>query len=127
MSDRHKAALAEGRAQGYAVRRYLEALSNQKDRRGPKPNTDKMRRRLQEVDAALDSADPVKKLQLVQERLDLREHLLTADARVDIATLEEDFIVAAGPYSTRKGISYDAWRELGVKAAVLKKAGVARK
>ena len=36
MSDEHKAALAEGRAQGRAVRAYLEALEANKPRRGRK-------------------------------------------------------------------------------------------
>ena len=36
MSDSHKAALAEGREQGRAVRRYLEALEAHKLKRGRK-------------------------------------------------------------------------------------------
>src|SRR5689334_9539098 len=36
MSDEHKAALAEGRAQGRAVRLYLEALEANKPKRGRK-------------------------------------------------------------------------------------------
>ena len=36
MSDDHKAALAEGRAQGRAVSRYLEALAANKPKRGRK-------------------------------------------------------------------------------------------
>lgn len=36
MSDDHKAALAEGRAQGRAVRAYLEGLEASKPRRGRK-------------------------------------------------------------------------------------------
>ena len=36
------------------------------------------------------------------------------------------FVQAARPYGERKGISYAAWREAGVDAAVLKRAGVRR-
>ena len=36
MSEAHKAALSEGRAQGRAVRRYLEALDAHKPKRGRK-------------------------------------------------------------------------------------------
>ena len=36
------------------------------------------------------------------------------------------FVDAAAEYSERKGITYSAWRELGVPAAVLKRAGVKR-
>ena len=39
MSDAHKEALAEGREQGRAVRRYLEALEANKPRRGRKPGS----------------------------------------------------------------------------------------
>jgi hypothetical protein len=35
-------------------------------------------------------------------------------------------VKAARDYGQRKGISYAAWREAGVDAAVLKKAGIGR-
>src|SRR3954462_15638416 len=47
LSDDHKAALAEGRSQGRAVRRYLEALEAHKPRRGRKRTSDSMRKRLE--------------------------------------------------------------------------------
>ena len=37
---------------------------------------------------------------------------------------ERAFVEAAAPYGERKGISYKAWREVGVPAAVLKRAGI---
>ena len=40
--------------------------------------------------------------------------------------LEDEFVDAASGYSQRKGISYTAWRELGVPASVLKRAGIGR-
>ena len=46
--------------------------------------------------------------------------------KVDLSGLEKEFIAAAAAYSARKGISYAAWRELGVEPAVLKKAGISR-
>jgi hypothetical protein len=72
------------------------------------------------------SADPLKRLQLIQERLDLKEELETAGQSVDLSGLEQDFVDAAASYSKRKGISYAAWRELGVEPAVLKRAGIGR-
>ena len=65
-------------------------------------------------------------MQLVQERIDLQNELEGMDATVDLTDLEQGFVDAAQPYSQRKGISYAAWRELGVTPAVLKKAGVSR-
>jgi hypothetical protein len=126
MSEAHKAALAEGRNQGRAVRRYLEALEAHKPRRGRKRSPDSMKKRLERVETELESADPLRRLQLVQERLDLQQALEAGETKVDLGELEQEFVAAAKPYSQRKGISYAAWRELGVEPAVLKKAGITR-
>jgi hypothetical protein len=126
LSDQHKAALAEGRAQGRAVRRYLEALEAHKPKRGRKRTPDSMKKRLDRIERDLVDADPLKRLQLVQERLDLNAELTRNDEKVDLSQLEDDFAESAKPYSERKGISYAAWRELGVPAATLKKAGISR-
>jgi hypothetical protein len=45
---------------------------------------------------------------------------------VDLSALEREFAKVAQAYSQRKGISYAAWRELGVPADVLKRAGIGR-
>ena len=50
MSDTHKAALAEGREQGRAVRRYLEALEAHKPRRGRKRTPESMEKRLAAIE-----------------------------------------------------------------------------
>jgi hypothetical protein len=126
MSDEHKAALAEGRNQGRSVRRYLEALDAHKPKRGRKRTPESMQKRLDRIDAELVTADPLKRLQLIQERLDLKSELDAAGEKVDLSGLEQEFVDAAAAYSTRKGISYAAWRELGVEAAVLKRAGISR-
>lgn len=126
MSDDHKAALAEGRNQGRAVRRYLEALEAHKPKRGRKRTSESMKKRLDRIDAELANADALKRLQLIQERLDLTAELQAADTKVDLTGLEKEFVSAAAAYSARKGISYAAWRELGVEASVLKRAGISR-
>ena len=56
MSDEHKAALAEGRNQGRAVRRYLEALDAHKPKRGRKRTPDSMQKRLDRIDVELADA-----------------------------------------------------------------------
>ena len=126
MSAEHKAALAEGRNQGRSVRRYLEALDAHKPKRGRKRTTESMQKRLDRIDVELASADPLKRLQLIQERLDLTAELDAASETIDLSGLEKEFVDAAAAYSARKGISYAAWRELGVEPAVLKKAGISR-
>jgi len=126
MSKEHKAALAEGRDQGRSVRRYLEALEAHKPRRGRKRTPDSLKKQLDDVETKIATADPLKRLHLVQERLDLQNALEASESKVDLDQLEKDFVTSAGPYSERKGISYSAWRELGVPAAVLERAGIAR-
>ena len=126
MSDTHKAALAEGRDQGRAVRRYLEALEAHKPRRGRKRTPESMEKRLTAIEEKLPQADPLTRLQLVQERMDLQRQLEAADSTVDMQALEDEFVKAAPDYSRRKGITYAAWREAGVDPAVLRRAGIRR-
>jgi hypothetical protein len=126
MTDEHKAALAEGRAQGRAVRAYLAAV--EQDRKpGRKVDPAAIEARIADVQSRIDSEpDPAKRVDLIQKRLDLESKLVELGDQVDLAALEEDFVVTAAPYSERKGITYTAWREAGVPAAVLKRAGVKR-
>lgn len=126
MSPEHKEALALGREQGRAVRRYLEALEAHRPKRGRKRTPDSIQRRLTDIDSKLPTADPLSRLQLVQERMNLQNELATKSAVVDLSALEKAFVKAAGEYGRRKGISYAAWREAGVDAAVLRQAGIRR-
>jgi hypothetical protein len=126
MTDEHKAALAEGRSQGRAVRRYLEALEAHKPKRGRKRTADSIKKRLAKIETELPEADRLKSLHLVQERIDLENELAGMDETIDLTSLENDFVKAAAPYSQRRGISYAAWRTLGVPPNVLKRAGIGR-
>lgn len=126
MSASHKAALAEGREQGRAVRRYLEALEAHKPKRGRKRTTEGIERRLRVIEDKLVNADPLSRLQLVQERMDLQAELAAGDNAVNLTELETAFVEAAGPYGKRKGITYAAWREARVDPSVLRAAGIGR-
>jgi hypothetical protein len=126
MTDDHKAALAAGRSEGRAVRDYLEALRNNKPKRGRKRTPDSIARRLEALEAELADADPVQELRLVQERLDLITELATAGLAIDLSAIEAAFVKVAKGYSERNGYSYTAWRTIGVDASVLKKAGIGR-
>jgi hypothetical protein len=126
LSEQHKAALAEGRVEGRVVRDYLEALRNSKGKPGRKRTPDSVAKRLAAISAELLDATPVQELELVQERFDLEAELAKMGNKVDPSSLEAGFVKVAGSYSTRKGISYAAWRAVGVDAAVLKKAGISR-
>jgi hypothetical protein len=126
MSDEHKQALALGRDQGRAVRRYLEALEAHKPKRGRKRTPESIEKRLAVIEADLETADPLTRVNLVQERMDLESELAAKEAVVDLTELEADFIASVAEYSERKGISYAAWREAGVDAGILRQAGLRR-
>lgn len=126
MTDEHKAALAMGRREGKAVRDYLEALQAHKPKRGRKRTPESIRRRLNEIDAEIVEADPVRRLRLSQDRLDLQAELATAGAGINLPRLEAEFIEVAKKYGERNGLSYQAWRQVGVEPGVLRKAGITR-
>ena len=126
MTTEHKAALAAGRAQGLAVRRYLEALERSRPRRGRRPSAESIERQMKEIESRLKDADPLKRLHLIQQRKLLESRLQSGDATEDITSLEAGFVEAASEYGSRKGIDYSTWREAGVPADVLRRAGVHR-
>ena len=126
MTAEHKQALADGRAEGRSVKAYLDALEQQKPRRGRKRTPDSIAKRLTAIEKQLADASSLQRLQLVQERRDLETELAGMDTTVDLTALEAGFVKVAKDYSARKGIEYASWRELGVGADVLKKAGVTR-
>ena len=126
MSKAHKAALARGREQGRAVRDYLEALSMER-RPGRPVDADTLGARIQRLQEQIDEEpNAAKRVELIQRRLDAELRLAALEERVDITELEDEFKASVADYSERKGISYSAWREAGVPAAVLRDAGIAR-
>ena len=126
MTKAHKQALAAGRAEGKIVRDYLEALKRTKPKRGRKRTPESIKRRLNTIKKEFENVDAVTQLKYAQERLDLAIELAELTAKVDIAPLEKAFVKIAKGYGERNGITYSAWREIGVDATVLKKAGVTR-
>jgi hypothetical protein len=126
MSADHKAALAKGREEGRIVRQYLEALESTKPRRGRKRTPDSIRRRLGIIESTLPGADPLARLHLFEEKQRLESELSHSGDTVDIAALEKSFVKVARIYGDRKGISYSAWRTVGVSAAVLQQAKIPR-
>lgn len=126
MSKEHKAALAKGREEGLAVRRYLEALESSRPRRGRQRTPASIEKKLAAVEARLAEAEPLSRLHLLQEKKDLQGELGKTRQAQDITDLEKQFVKVAKAYGTRKGISYSTWRSAGVSAAVLQKANIAR-
>ena len=124
MSSAHKAALANGRAEGKVIREYLEILEAIKPRRGRKRTPDSINRRLKAIAKEHESADALTKVRLVQERMNLQRELSTMKDKSQVADAENKFVKVAKRFSTRNDISYDAWREMGVPATVLARSGL---
>lgn len=125
MSPEHKAALAQGRKESRAIKSYLTALGS---RRPGRPVTqESVQQRISSLKERLATeTDPLRRVDLVQARLDAEDQLANLAESEDIDALERDFLAVATVYSDRKGISYAAWRESGVSAVTLKAAGVKR-
>jgi hypothetical protein len=101
-------------------------MESNKPKRGRKRTPESIDRRLEAIDEALPTASPIKRLSLLQERRDLQSEKADMGEDIDLSAYEDDFVAVAADYGQRKGISYGAWRELGVSAAVLKRAGITR-
>ena len=126
MSADHKQKLAQGRNESRVVSRYLEAVVAGKGKRGRKRTPESISLQITRIDKEISAATAIRKLELTQRRADLvleKERLL---ARVDLTSVEKDFVKVAKSYAARNGISYASFRSLGVPAEVLKKAGISR-
>ena len=126
MTDDHKQAIATGRDQSRAIAAYLDALENNKPKRGRKRTPESIDKQLAALDEKLSRANAISRLSIIQDRIDLLAAKENLQNDVDLSTYEEDFVDVAAQYGQRKGISYAAWRELGVPASVLKRAGIGR-
>ena len=127
MTDEHKAALERGRTQSRAVKAYLAAMRLDRPRKSSR-TPESIEARLAEIPAEIESATPINELRLIQERLDLKAELerLSVPDNDDFEQLEAAFIEHAAGYADAKGISYAAWREIGVDSKVLRSAGIRR-
>jgi hypothetical protein len=127
MSNAHKAALAEGRQMSSVVDRYLSALHVPKQR-GRKVSLATLQNRLQAAEEKLKHASGVARLTAAQDVRDLKNRIADVANRgaTDLKSLEAGFIRVAKKFGEKRGIGYGAWRDAGVPAAVLKKAGVRR-
>ena len=125
MSADHKAALVAGRAETKAVRDYLAALQQHVRKPGKQRTLKSVNNQLAAVQARLaePDLDPVDLVLLTQERINLEaERDRMQETRLE--ALEERFIAVAQSFSTRNGLTWEAWRTANVPAPVLRKAGI---
>ena len=111
-----------------AVRDYLKALEQNAPRRGRKRTPESVERQLAVLEGEMEGASVTKRLGLIQQRIDLEADLeaLQQAGSVDLSALEAGFATHAAAYGGRRGISYAAWREVGVSSTTLKSAGIRR-
>ena len=111
-----------------AVRDYLKALEQNAPRRGRRRTPESVERQLAVLEGEMEGASVTKRLGLIQQRIDLETDLeaLQQAESVDLSALEAGFATHAAAYGGRRGISYAAWREVGVSSATLKSAGIRR-
>lgn len=128
MSDEHKAAIAAGRIEAAAVSDYLDALETNKPKRGRQISPEKLNERKADIDTQLSAGDikPIKRLELMQDRRDIEAQLAALQAEPDMSSVESEFVTHAANYAARKGIEYATWREFGVAADLLVRAGITR-
>lgn len=127
MTDSHKKALAEGRKDGKIVKQYLDALETHKPKRGRKVTRESLEKRLATIEAEIPQANPLKRLTLVQAKIDLTERLSVPETTDDFPALEQAFQKVVVTYSRRRDISFQAWVKVGVDPKILKAAGLTRK
>lgn len=124
ISEDQKEALSLGREQSRAVKRYLEALASLKPKRGRKRSAESISRQLDTGVSKIESANALNRLRLLQEKVNLESVLPQLEATETLEEIGDEFVKVAAEYGKRKGISFHAWREVGVRADVLHKAGV---
>jgi len=111
-----------------AVRDYLKALEQNAPRRGRKRTPESVERQLAVLEGEMEGVSVTKRLGLIQQRINLETDLeaLQQAESVDLSALEAGFATHAAAYGGRRGISYAAWREVGVSSTTLKSAGIRR-
>jgi hypothetical protein len=126
MTADHKAKLAQGRSESRIVGKYLEAISAGRGKRGRKRTPESINMQITRINHEIESAPAIRRLELTQKRSDLTTERDRLKARVDLTVVEKDFVKVAKSYAKRTGISYGAFRTVGVPADVLKRAGIGR-
>jgi hypothetical protein len=94
---------------------------------GTSVTTATLRKRLREPQARLRTGQGIDRVIAAQEARDLKARLAgPSSAQANIKPLEAAFVKVAKKFSASRGITYGAWRDAGVPADVLRRAGIAR-
>ncbi|MER3522178.1 MAG: hypothetical protein C4317_08440 [Acidimicrobiia bacterium] len=125
LTEKEKAAIKKGREETEAVKAYLDSLGTRQGRRvDPKALERKLAKAKQELSAARNS---LRRVELTEKVLQLEKAVQEArKSGGDGEDFEKKFIQYAASFAKRKGISYKAFRQMGVPPSVLAKAGIKR-
>ena len=109
------------------IDRYLAAVNTPK-RRGRKVSQATLVERLGAAQARVKTAAGVDRVLAAQEVRDLTARIaaMSSGDGNELKQLEADFVRIAKAFGEKRGIGYGAWRDAGVPAVVLKRAGIAR-
>lgn len=109
------------------VDQYLAAV-NMPQRRGRKVSKATLEQRLVHARERSKTASGIDKVFAAQDIRDLGAKIaqLNAASGADLKSLETAFVKIAKKFGENRGIGYGAWRDAGVSAQVLRRAGVAR-
>ena len=120
----HKQLIADGREQAKIVGRYLDGLVVTKKKRGRQVTPEQLQERLAKIEGDLETAKPIDRLNLLQQRKSLQAKLDTKAPDVDMEALTAEFVKVGKGYAERKEIDRATFIEVGVPAEVLKLAGI---
>jgi hypothetical protein len=126
LTPREKEAMSEGRERSRIIDKYLRELATGKyHKRGPgKADPASIKAELADLDTKLATAEGIQKLLLTQKREQLTLDLEGRGDEDKFQQLEQAFMRVARQFSADRGISYNAWRDMGVPARVLLKAKI---
>lgn len=103
-----------GGTEDLAVVRYLAALETRRTAPDTLPQPDDAAASLARFEPPPEDA----------EDLEVQLGRATPGSRHEIEALEDGFVEAAADYGRRHDITYDGWRNAGVSAEVLERAGI---
>jgi|SRR5579863_299077 len=118
-------AFLQAREETRVVDAYLSALE-ESSRPGRRRTPASIDASLKKLMTALQGASGVERLSLLQRRRDLEEERSKLGVGQDGKAKENAFVKVARRFGERKGITYGAWREIGVPPRVLQRAGIPR-
>lgn len=130
LSEETKNKMVEGRKRTRVIDAYLADLQNNRPSVGRPFDPERAQKRLADIEGFLadSSTSGIQRLKMTQEQINLKQRLKRAETvqPSNGTGSEDEFVNVAAFFSEANSISYTAWRQVGVPAAVLKRAGIKR-